>query len=121
MSEMGDPAESPRQSARYLMPRQPKKRDFSAINKILKSALSQAGLAGGLAKYEFIRRWPSIVGDAIAERAVPEAIKDGVLIVRVSDAAWCQELSFRKDILLKRLHRMFPEHVVVKDVRFYVK
>jgi hypothetical protein len=46
-----------------------------------------------------------VVGAAIAARAEPVGLRDGVLSVRVQGAAWMQELQFAKDDIRARLNQ----------------
>jgi hypothetical protein len=63
------------------------------------------------------REWQSIVGPRLSERALPEALNDGVLSVRVPSSTWAQELSFLSHVILERLQQ--GGHAVSK-VRFRV-
>jgi predicted nucleic acid-binding Zn ribbon protein len=97
----------------------------AAIQAVLSSALSKFGLDKEIARYEFVLRWPEIVGQGIAARTKPECIRNGALVVRVCNSAWCQELSFRKDAILQRLNKMAAatgsgDQELVHDVQFYV-
>lgn len=88
--------------------------------RVLTRALKRYGLDKDIARYQFILHWKEIVGDEIAKRATPECIRGDVLVVRVKDSAWAQELSFQKDVILKRLARFSKEELALTDVHFYV-
>jgi hypothetical protein len=66
---------------------------------------------------ELFRIWAAEVGPAVAARTVPSAFRDGVLSVRVSGAAWMQELQFVKDDIRARLNARLGGEVV-RDVYF---
>lgn len=69
-----------------------------------------------MSEYSAFPEWPEIVGAEIAAVAVPEKIvKRKLLVVRVIDAAWTQELSFRKRELLELLSGFGTP---IEDVRF---
>lgn len=94
-----------------------------AAGKILSLALKRYGLDKEVAKYEFVLHWRAIMGASIADRTRPEAIQGSTLVVRVSNPQWAQELSFQKEIILKRLNRFLSDsHAMaqVNDVRFVV-
>lgn len=95
-------------------------REPARAQAILKIALKRNGIDRQLARYNFVLHWKEIVGDEIAKRSRPECIRDDVLIVRVADSSWAQELSFQKKIILARLQRHLGESDVVRDVQFYV-
>ncbi len=63
------------------------------------------------------RIWAAEVGDAVARRASPIGFRDGILSVRVSGAAWMQELQFAKEDIRSRLNRRLGVDVV-RDVYF---
>ena len=92
----------------------------SSVGQILARVLRRNGLDQKLAKYQFIEFWPQIVGKAIAERAKPEAIRNKVLIVRVENSAWAQELSFQKQIIKTRLNNFLGVEQAISDIHFYV-
>jgi len=54
--------------------------------------------------YRVWRFWDEVVGDAIAARAQPTRVQDGILVVTVSSAPWMQELQFLKATILERLN-----------------
>ena len=93
---------------------------LSPVGQILAKILRRSGLDQKLAKYQFIEFWPQIVGKVIAERAKPEAIRNGVLIVRVENSSWAQELSFQKKIIQSRLNNFLGAEQAVNDIHFYV-
>ncbi len=88
------------------------------VKDVLMVALRRNGLDKDIARYEFVRLWPSIVGEEIAKRAVPEVLRGKTLIVKVSDPIWAQELSFQKQVLLSRLNKAMSGHGFVHDIRF---
>lgn len=90
------------------------------VHGVLMSALQRYGLAEGFTRYQFVSRWSEIVGSEIARRAQPECLRNGTLVVRVCNSAWAQELSFQKQVILKRLQRFVDAEPGVKDISFYV-
>lgn len=55
-------------------------------------------------RLDIYRIWGTVVGAAIAARAQPQSVRDGVLAVRVQGAAWMQELQFAKEDIRQRLN-----------------
>jgi hypothetical protein len=76
------------------------------LDRVLQESLGGRRLATLLADAEIIARWAEVVGPAVAARARPEALRDGVLVVRVASSPWMTELSFLKPALLARLHAL---------------
>jgi predicted nucleic acid-binding Zn ribbon protein len=70
-----------------------------------------------LAAYRVWTFWTDEVGPAVAARAEPAAFRDGILSVRVSGAAWMQELQFMKEELRERLNRRLGA-TMIRDIYF---
>jgi predicted nucleic acid-binding Zn ribbon protein len=72
---------------------------------------------GRLEVYRVWTFWAEEVGEAIATRAEPAAYRAGVLTIRVSSAAWMQELQFLKESLRSKLNaRLGAEQI--QDIAF---
>jgi predicted nucleic acid-binding Zn ribbon protein len=93
---------------------------FEAVELILKKALKRHGIENDIARYRFILHWDEIVGKDVAKRAKPDRVSRGVLFVRVASSVWAQELTFQKDLILKKLNSFFSKDQLLKDVKFYV-
>ena len=52
------------------------------------------------------RKWERIVGNELAQRSEPEALRDGVLTVRVTDAAWGKMIYRLQDRIVPELNRV---------------
>ena len=107
-------------NANYLVAKTPLRRDPLPIQQVLERALAKFGLDKEIARYRFVMHWKEIVGEEIAKRAKPECIRNRALVVRVTDSAWAQELSFQKKIILARLKKFLGKDDIVDDVHFYV-
>ena len=104
----------------YQFPRVRKSKTPESVQKILTSALSKFGLDKDIARYQFVLHWKDIVGEDIAQRTRPECFRNGALVVRVKDSSWAQELSFQKEVILKKLRNFISSDLKVDDVQFYV-
>lgn len=91
-----------------------------AVSQVLGPLLKRHGLDKKIARYEFVRRWPEIVGEEISKRTRPECFRGNTLVVRVCNSVWAQELSFYKQVILKRLRRHLTQGQVVDDLLFQV-
>ena len=56
--------------------------------------------------------WTQEVGAAIASRAQPSQVRNGVLVVTVATHAWLQELQFMKDALRERLNERLGAPII---------
>lgn len=68
-----------------------------------------------------LKRWPEVVGSAMAARSRPERYEKGTVWVAVSGSAWAQELRMAKDTILERLEECAGERGLFLDVRFGVR
>jgi hypothetical protein len=63
--------------------------------------------------------WDEAVGAETANHARPSSIKKGVLVVKVSDSVWLQELEFRAHEIREKLNRTLEREAIMK-IRFRV-
>ena len=63
--------------------------------------------------------WDSVVGKKIARHARPSSIKKGVLLIKVTDSVWLQELEFMAETIKERLNSKLQREAI-KKVRFKV-
>jgi len=80
-----------------------------------------------LNSYSCFQYWPEIVGEELAKVAIPEKITRGkILVVRVLDSTWAQELALRKHEILEGFAKLAINgsrtqgSPVFEDVRFVV-
>lgn len=96
------------------MARGPRRPD--RLGRILERTLEGRRLGAVLVEAEIATRWAEAVGPQVAARARPEALRDGVLVVRVVSSPWLTELAFRKPRLLERINAVAGGQVVT-DLR----
>ena len=68
-------------------------------------------------KQSAVEKWSAIVGDKIAAETKALKIDGNVLVVKVHQAAWRQQLIFLKDELLAKLKSELGEGRI-EDIRF---
>lgn len=67
---------------------------------------------------EVFGHWSAVAGERLAGHCRPLALRDGVLVVAVTDPLWATELRYRQGELLERLaERLGGEPVTRVDVR----
>jgi predicted nucleic acid-binding Zn ribbon protein len=75
------------------------------LSEALDEYLRTAGLKKRLQQAAILEEWATLVGPQIAAVTAPESVTpDGVLRVRVSTAAWANELSLMSPRILARLN-----------------
>jgi predicted nucleic acid-binding Zn ribbon protein len=95
-----------------------KKSQPSSIADVMAAVLAQKGMSERIAQVGAIDEWAAVVGTQIAAVTEPLSITaDGVLWVRVTTAAWMNELSLLAPTLLERLNAT-PGRAPVKQLRF---
>lgn len=95
--------------------RRPPMRKAATTGALLSQFLQQSGLAVKLHAYEALLVWDEVVGRQIAVHAQPTKIRDGILEVRVDQAAWMQQLQLMKPKILIRLNERLGGEVL-KDI-----
>ena len=97
----------------------PKKRGQPvSIADVMAEVLAQKGMTARIALVGAMDDWATAVGAQIATVTEPLSVTaDGVLWVRVTTAAWMNELSLLSPTLLQRLNAV-PGRAPVKQLRF---
>lgn len=81
-----------------------RRKPVSSASNVLESTLDRLRISKKVQEYSAFPHWQEIVGEEIAQVAKPEKILRGkVLLVRVSDAAWAQELSMQKPQIIEKI------------------
>lgn len=81
-----------------------RKRPATPLSDAIERYLRKAGLTRRLDQASVIPEWPELVGPTIAEVATPEVVLEGgILVVRVTSAAWANELQLMSPEILRKL------------------
>lgn len=83
----------------------------------LKTILDQVDGSFPDAGHRVFEIWPKAVGPDLVKRAKPLSIRGGQLTVAVEGAAWLQELSLQKKLVVDNINRLLGSRVV-KTVKF---
>ena len=80
-------------------PRRPGRRakrsdDPQELGSVLDGLLGERPWRAGMAVGALARRWADVVGDRLAEESRPASLEGGVLLVKVSSAAWATQIGF---------------------------
>lgn len=99
---------------------QSKYRKPKSVADILESTFKHLHISKQLKKYESFQHWPEVVGDDLAKVAYPEKISGNkILVVRVLNSTWAQELTFKKNEILEKMNNL-SNNVYLEDVRFLI-
>ncbi|HEY9765387.1 MAG TPA: DUF721 domain-containing protein [Chroococcales cyanobacterium] len=89
------------------------------IARFLESSLKKAGLEGRVKEGKVFQYWPGIVGPSVAAKTHPRAIRQGVLVVETTSAAWSNQLTLLKPQLLEAIRRAVGPGIV-KEIKFQI-
>jgi len=82
----------------------------------LQETLQAQGLGFLLHEERLRKRWMEVLGEKAAQLAELESLKDFVLSIRVSDAAWRNELHYQRDTIRQKANQVLGGSVV-RDVK----
>jgi hypothetical protein len=80
---------------------------------LLAPIIHQLGIADGVRLAALKRDWPLLFQDPLPFHMSPSHLSNGELAIAVDSPAWLQELSFSREMLLKKL-----EPYAVRSIRF---
>ncbi len=91
---------------------------ISRFGDALESTLRENELKEPLRPRTGLAVWAEVVGPEIAAATTAEAVRGGVLFVRVRSNVWSNELTFYKRDILTRLNRRLGGGNVISDIHF---
>lgn len=87
------------------------------LDAALGAVLHELGLGQRIHQLKVLDLWPDVVGQQIAKVTQADRIDRGKLTVRVSTAAWRNELVFLKKQIIVKLNQAIGDEIV-KDIVF---
>jgi predicted nucleic acid-binding Zn ribbon protein len=84
------------------------------VGDVLSAFLKTAGLEKIVKAQNVLLQWKDIAGEAIAKHAAPKELKDGVLFLKVENAAWRSQLFALKDDLIRKINAHAEKKIVNK-------
>jgi predicted nucleic acid-binding Zn ribbon protein len=88
-----------------------------SVGDVLTAFLKSAGLEKVVKAQSVLQKWKDIVGEGIAKHTEPREIKDGVLFLKVENAAWRSQLFALKDDLVRKINA-FAEKKIVNKIHY---
>ena len=79
--------------------------------------MENLGIAGRIREYDAVVKWNDVVGEQIARVTEAVKIERGVLVVRVKNGPWRNELTLLKNDVIEKMNASLGEKLV-KDIRF---
>jgi len=88
-----------------------------SIGEALAGFFRNQGMEKRLREADIVRLWRDIAGEAISAKTEAQKVKDGILYVKVLDAAWRNELTYLRMDLRNKLNEKIGKNLL-KDIRF---
>jgi len=89
----------------------------SSVADVLGDVLQRVDPEQQMRVYRIWSFWNDEVGDAIARRAQPARVRNGILFVTVATHSWMQELQFMKDTIRDRINARLGA-ALIRDIFF---
>ncbi|MGA5462511.1 DUF721 family protein [Mycobacterium sp. NPDC050041] len=90
----------------------PDSRDPQTLGAATSDLARNRGWSGRVAEGSVLGRWTAVVGEQIAEHAVPTGLRDGVLTVSAESTAWATQLRMVQSQLLAKIAAAVGDGVV---------
>jgi predicted nucleic acid-binding Zn ribbon protein len=84
-------------------------RDPLHMSDAFRELTGHLGWDSSLAEAKLFVEWPSLVGDGIADHAVPVGLVNGTLTIQASSSAWATQLRLMRHELLVVLAEKLPQ------------
>jgi predicted nucleic acid-binding Zn ribbon protein len=88
-----------------------------ALNEVLGKLLRRMHVSDESSAIGLFSGWRQIVGDTIADHAVPKRLEKRVLVVEVDDPAWATQLKFLESQLIATLRDSVGDEVESLEIR----
>ncbi len=95
------------------------KKEFTHIKEVIDDVFTTSAIPIDVDDTRIWKLWDGVVGKKIAKHARPSWIKKGVLLVKVTDSVWLQELEFKAETIKERLNSKLQREAI-KKIRFRV-
>ena len=88
------------------------KDDPMPLGEALGSVIRQRGWSTELNVHTLLGRWPSLVGETVADHSTPEGYADGVITVRTDSTAWASQLRLMVPQLVAKLNETLGDGTI---------
>lgn len=86
--------------------------DPTPLGEALEDVISERGWSTQVNVHLLLGRWPELVGPVVAEHSVPEAFRDGVVVVRTSSTNWAAQLRLMAPQMLAKMNQALGDQTI---------
>ncbi|HOA89556.1 MAG TPA: DciA family protein [Propioniciclava tarda] len=86
--------------------------DPTALGDALGELIAEQGWTTEVSVHALLGRWPSIVGEAVAQHSTPESFVAGIVTIRTDSTAWASQLRLMTPQLLAKLNAAVGEGTI---------
>lgn len=88
-----------------------------SLGDVLAELLHQYGLSDRVKEFDAVNSWAEVVGEDIARRTKAANVRDGTLIVEVSNSTWRNELFYLKADIIEKINNRIGKKII-HDILF---
>jgi predicted nucleic acid-binding Zn ribbon protein len=92
---------------------------LSEISSVIDSWFKKKNHTQKRSNFNAFHNWSEIVGPDIANNTEPVKFHKDVLVIKVKNSVWTQELQYMKPKLLEKIRESFPE-TKIRDLMFRI-
>ena len=90
---------------------------MKSLGTAISDLVQTLGIGKRIREYDAVAEWGRAVGEQVARVTEARSIKQGVLVIRVSNGPWRNELQMLKPEIIQKVNKALGEEVV-KDIHF---
>lgn len=95
------------------------KEQFSEISQVINKWFDSKNYSKQRTNFDVFHNWEDVVGKNIAQNSEPLKFYNEVLVIKVRNSVWTQELQYLKPQLLQKIRESFPD-TTIKDLMFRI-
>jgi len=96
-----------------------KTKHFTGISELVDGWFNKKNYTKKRTNFNAFHNWQGIVGTEIARNTEPVKFYNDVLVIKVRNSVWTQELQYLKPQLLEKIKNAFPE-TNIRDLMFRI-
>ena len=94
-----------------------KSSSIKTLGGAIRDLIENLGISRKIREYDAVIQWNEVVGEQIARVTEAVKIEKGVLVVRVHNGPWRNELTLMKDDVIEKMNAALGDQEV-KEIRF---